>query len=251
MPYLKYKNKNVYYKEMGTGTPLLFLHGNTASSKMFDSIIELYKSEFKLIQIDFLGHRKSDRLDKFEDDFWYDEAMLAVELISQNKYKKVNILGTSGGALVALNVALEHSGLVDKVIADSFEGEKSLDIVVEIIPNDRLQSKLNQDSINFWHYNHGNDWETVVDNDTDVIIRHHKSIVNFFHRDLSQINVPVMLTASMKDEFSEFFDLNSTYKNLQAKIPNCSLHFFQAGGHSAMLSNAKEFSDIAKRFFTD
>lgn len=251
MSYFRYNDKNVYYEEKGNGTPLLLLHGNTASSKMFDSVVELYASNFKLLLIDFLGHGKSDRLDKFQDDFWYDEAMQAVELILQNNYKKVNIIGSSGGALVALNIALEHSNLVNKVIADSFEGEKALDIVAEIIPNDRKQSKLNQDSIDFWWYNHGNDWESIIDNDTDVIIRHHKSVVNFFHKDLALLNVPVMLTASMKDEFAEIFDFNSAYKNLQAKIPDCALHFFKTGGHPAMLSNAKEFSDNAKRFFAD
>ena len=36
MPYFKYKNKNIYYEERGNGSiPVVFLHGNTASSKMF------------------------------------------------------------------------------------------------------------------------------------------------------------------------------------------------------------------------
>lgn len=247
MSYFKYKDKNVYFEEIGNGTPLLLLHGNTASSKMFGDVIELYKNDFQLILIDFLGHGKSDRLDKFPVDFWYDEAMQAATLLNQNNYGKVNVIGTSGGALVALNIALEHGNLVEKVIADSFEGEKSLDIVAEMIPDDRRQSKRNQDSIGFWHYQHGSDWESVVDNDTDVIIQHHKSIKDFFHKDLSQINVPVMLTASMKDEFAEFFDFISNYENLQAKMPDCKLHFFQTGGHPAMISSAEEFSDIAKK----
>ncbi len=249
MPYFKYQDKNVFFEEIGEGLPLLLLHGNTASSKMFNSVVDLYKNDFKLILIDFLGHGNSDRLDSFPIDFWYDEAMQAATLLKQNNYGKVNIIGTSGGALAALNIALEYGDLVGKIIADSFEGEKALDIVAEITPDDRRQLKLNQDQVDFWYDNHGSDWESVIDNDTDVMLRHHKSIGNFFHKDLSLINVPTMLTASLKDEFAEFVDFDLTYGNMKARIPDCKLHFFQTGGHPAMLSNAEEFFDVAKKFF--
>lgn len=63
MAYFNYESNNIYYEEMGTGTPLLMLHGNTASSAMFSGIAEKYSDSFKVILIDFLGHGKSDRLD--------------------------------------------------------------------------------------------------------------------------------------------------------------------------------------------
>ena len=34
MAYFKYQGKSIYYEEYGHGEPLIFLHGNTASSKM-------------------------------------------------------------------------------------------------------------------------------------------------------------------------------------------------------------------------
>ena len=49
MPYFKYKNKSVYYEEIGQGEPVILIHGNTMSSKMFDCILDLYKSKFKEI----------------------------------------------------------------------------------------------------------------------------------------------------------------------------------------------------------
>jgi len=218
---------------------------------MFSSIVDLYKNDFKLVLIDFLGHGHSDRLKEFPVDFWYDEAMQVIELINHNDYGKVNIIGTSGGALVALNAILEQSNLINKVIADSFEGEKSFDYMAKTIFNERQQSKSQEGSRMFWEYCHGEDWESVIDNDTDIIIRHDKSIKNFFHKDLSQLNVPVMLSASLEDEYAEIINIEKTYKTLHAKIPNSELHLFSTGCHPAMLSNAKEFSDIAKKFFMD
>lgn len=63
MTFFNYKNKKVYYEEIGTGKPVLLLHGNTASSNMFLDVIESYTLNYKVILIDFLGHGKSDRLE--------------------------------------------------------------------------------------------------------------------------------------------------------------------------------------------
>lgn len=254
MDFFLFRDRPVYYYTFncelkGFGSPLFLLHGNTASAKMFNSIIDLYKNDFKLILIDFLGHGNSERLKEFPADFWYDQAMQVIGLINLKNYEKVNIIGTSGGALSALNVALERGDLINKAIADSFEGEKSLDSITKTIFAERQQAKSQEESRMFWQYCHGDDWESIVNNDTDVIIRHDKYIKNFFHKDLSQLNVPVMLSASLKDEYAEIVDMEKTYKILLTKIPNGKLHLFSTGGHPAMLSNAKEFSGIAKEFF--
>lgn len=39
MSYFVYEGKKIFYEEVGEGQPLLMLHGNTASSKMFAGII--------------------------------------------------------------------------------------------------------------------------------------------------------------------------------------------------------------------
>jgi len=253
MAYFKYKSSNVHFEEIGKGNPLFLLHGNTASSKMFDYVVDLYKDDFKIILIDFLGHGNSDRLNQFPIDFWYDQAMQAISLITLNDYGKVNLIGTSGGALAALNVALERSDLVNKVIADSFEGEKAVGSIARYIPEERKQSKSTENARMFWEYCHGEDWESVVDNDTTVVIKHEKSIKKFFHKDLSNLCVPVMLTASLEDNFAQVagLDFGQLYKAMSDKIADGKLHLFPSGGHPAMLTNAEEFSVVAKKFFID
>ena len=61
MAYFKYQGKSVYYTEYGQGEPLVFLHGNTASSKMSGLLMPLYADKFRCILIDFLGNGQSDR----------------------------------------------------------------------------------------------------------------------------------------------------------------------------------------------
>ena len=125
MSYFVYNNKNIFYDEIGSGTPLLFLHGNTVSSNMYVEVSKKYSQNFKVILIDFLGHGKSERLNEFPTDLWFYEAQQVIAFLKEKQYADVNIIGSSGGSIVAINVALEAPELVSKVIADSFEGENA------------------------------------------------------------------------------------------------------------------------------
>ena len=251
MAYFEYENKHIYYDEFGSGIPLLFLHGNTASSRMFSEIAWQYKDDFKVTLIDFLGHGKSDRLQKFPADLWFYEAQQVIAFLRYKNYSKVNIIGSSGGALVAINVALEVPDIVNKVIADSFEGKKPLESVIQNIRNDRNISKKDENSKFFYLSMHGADWEQVVDNDTDAVIEHYKEIGVFFHRPLSDLKADILLTGSKKDEFAlsisqDYFD--KIYNMILNEIGHGKLYLFDKGGHPAMLTNDKEFIALSKEF---
>ena len=62
MSYFYYQSKRIYYTESGNGAPVLFLHGNTASSKMFELLLPLYEERFHVILIRRIsGWRRPDR----------------------------------------------------------------------------------------------------------------------------------------------------------------------------------------------
>lgn len=252
MSYFTFCGKQIYYTEFGTGSPLLFLHGNTASSNMFTAITDKYAENFIVILIDFLGHGKSDRLQKFPADLWFYEAEQVIAFLHEKQYSSVNIIGSSGGALVAINVALEAPDLVSKVIADSFEGERPLKSFTENIANDRELSKHDENARKFYAYMHGSDWEQVVDNDTDAIMRHSKEIKTFFHQCLQSLKPSILLTGSKKDEFISSVSPNyfeNVYGNLIEKIGHGEIYLFNEGGHPAMLSNPEEFFKLSMKFF--
>lgn len=53
MAFFKYKNKNIFYEISGSGEPLILLHGNSVSSKMFNHILKYYEEDYEVICIDF------------------------------------------------------------------------------------------------------------------------------------------------------------------------------------------------------
>lgn len=242
MAYFTFENNKVHYEIIGKGRPLLLVHGNTASSRMFDEVIEKYTSHFKVILIDFPGHGKSDRLEQFNVDYWYFNALVCNALIDKLNLRDVTVIGTSGGALVALNLGLEFPEKIDFIVADSFEGEFPLSSYIEVLEADRKESKENEFSLQFWSYCHGDDWEKIVDLDTQVNLEFAKEGKSFFHKSISDLQVPALLTGSMQDEYCQ--DLDRIYSDLKKKNQILGVHFFKYGNHPAMLSNKEDFFTI-------
>ena len=89
------------------GKPLILLHGNTASGKMFDSIIPMLVEKYRVITMDFLGCGRSDHLACWPSDLWYEWASQVRALCEYIGLNEVYLVGTSGGALAAINAALE------------------------------------------------------------------------------------------------------------------------------------------------
>ncbi|WP_340113282.1 alpha/beta fold hydrolase [Maribellus mangrovi] len=242
MPQFNYQGNSVYYKISGKGEPLLLIHGNSVSSKMFDSVINTYSEKYQVIVFDFPGHGQSSRLEKFETDFWYYNSEVANALLEELKLKKINVIGTSGGALVGINLALEHPDKVKFLVADSFEGEFPLESYVNSIWKERESDKKNEEAQLFWRLMHGEGWEKVVDLDTEVNIDFAKTGKSFFRKPISQLNVSTLLTGSLQDEYCSHLD--KIYRKLQIKNPALKIHLFEEGNHPAMLSNKDEFFQL-------
>jgi pimeloyl-ACP methyl ester carboxylesterase len=246
MSFFKYHSKNVFFTEIGNGEPIVLLHGNTASSKMFDSVLNLYVSKFKVILIDFLGHGKSERLEEFPTELWFDEALQTITLLDSLPYKKYNLIGTSGGAWVALNVALERPDLVRTVIADSFDGRTLSDGFPQNL-KEREQSKKDAVAKQFYIMCHGDNWESVVDNDTKSLLNCFEKKVKLFHKPLFELKVPTLLTASKTDNMIRS-NVIEEYNEIIRQISDGIKYFFESGFHPAILSNGTEFAKIADAF---
>ncbi len=253
MNYFEYEGKKIFYSEKGSGEPLLFLHGNTASSQMYAQVSEEYTKDFNVILIDFLGHGRSDRLDSFPADLWFYEAQQVIAFLHFKGYSNANIIGSSGGAIVAVNVALEAPGLVKRVIADSFEGETASAEFTQNLLKDRAAANTDTGARGFYEYMHGPDWKQIVDNDTDAIVRHQKEIGNFFHKPLNQLTAEILLTGSRGDKFmysisDDYYE--KIYGDMLKKLPNGQMHLFPGGDHPAMMSNFPDFFNLSMEFLT-
>lgn len=247
MSYFNYKGNGCFYNEYGQGEPIIFLHGNTASSKMFEILMPLYSANFRCILIDFLGNGQSDRIKKFPANMWYDEALQTIALIEHLNCGKVNLVGTSGGAWVAVNAALERPDLIHAIIADSFDGRTLNDNFSDNLLLERTRAKNDLQSRQFYEWCQGKDWEKIIDLDTEALLQCAKEERSLFHKSLYELKVPILLVGSKKDEMCRP-NLEDEYKQMSIAIPNAKVYIFNQGGHPAILSNAEKFAQLVKRF---
>lgn len=246
-----FDGKRIFYEETGNGMPLLLLHGNTASAKMYAQAAAVYSRDFRVICMDFLGHGRSERLAEFPADLWFYEAQQVIAFLREKQYTAVNVIGASGGAIVGLNAALEAPGLFRKIIADSFAGESASEAFTQNLLRDRASAKADPGARGFYEYMHGSDWVQVVSCDTDAVIRHQKEIGRFFHTPLHELRAEILLTGSREDPFMYGIADNyyeTAYGTMLERIPHGRMYLFPQGGHPAMMSNFEEFHRISLEF---
>ncbi len=225
---------------------MILIHGNTSSSKMFFGVAENLSKKHRTILVDLPGHGKSDRLLEFPTDWWFGNSIVIAELIKHLELPKVNIIGSSGGALIGLNLGIEYPEFINKIIADSFIGEHSTDYFINSLDQDRLKAMRNPLAMLFWCWNHGFDWKKIVNQDTSMQISFHAKHRNFFHNSLSEVVAPTLLIGSKEDEFIP--DIGNKYKDISNKIKNSKVHLFKNGSHPSVMSNSKEFILFANEF---
>ena len=207
----------------------------------------LYAENFRCILIDFLGNGQSDRIEKFSSDMWYDEAMQTVALIEHLQCGKVSLIGTSGGAWAAINAALERPDLFYRVIADSFDGRTLNDKFSDNLLSERKMAKANLQARQFYEWCQGTDWETVVDLDTEALLKCAKENRPLFHKSLEEMKIPVLLIGSKEDEMCRK-NLEQEYKEMATLIPNATIKMFEHGGHPAIATNAENVAKIIYNF---
>lgn len=246
MSYFNYQSKKIYYKESGSGKPVVFLHGNTASSKMFDLILPLYEDQFRVILIDFLGHGRSDRLEEFPADLWTEEARQTTALLEHLDLGKVNLVGTSGGAWAAVNAALERPDLVGKVVADSFDGRTLADDFAENLLKERAEAKKDEMGSAFYEWCQGEDWERVVDMDTRALVQCAEEKLPLFTKPLNTLKNPLLLMGSKGDDMCRS-DFQDEYLMI-AKETNAQICIFSEGLHPAVLSCAEQAAEAIAGF---
>lgn len=248
MSYFCYHLNNIFYKIVGQGTPLFMLHGDTASSRMFELLLPLYQKNFCVILMDFLGNGQSDRVEKFSEDIWITQSEQVIALIEHLKLKKVNLLGTSGGAWVAVNTALKRHNLVSKVVADSFDGRRLSENFAADLLQERENAKKDPYARQFYEWCQGADWEKVVDLNTHALIKCAETKIPLFCKPLEKLSIPILFTGSMEDTMCRK-DMQAEYKEMSQLVQNGRIHLFKSGGHPALLSNAEAAAEVITDFF--
>lgn len=247
MSYFTYQGIQIYYQEYGEGTPLIFLHGNTASSRMFEPLLPLYQSHGKIVFMDFLGNGRSEHVSTFPTDIWADQGGQVVELCRRLGYDRANLVGTSGGAYAAIHAGLQAPELFGKIVADSFDGSTLPSGFSRSVAEERRRAKADPSAREFYRWCQGEDWERVVDQDTDALVRLTCRPGPLFPKPIEEIQCPMLITVSREDGMLSGHCIEESVK-WQSAAPQITCRIFETGSHPLIYSRAEELAALICAF---
>ena len=117
----QYANVNgikMYYEIHGTGYPLVLLHGGGSTlNTTFSKIMPVLAKTHQVIAIELQAHGRTGDRAAFET--FVQDADDVAELLKQLNVTKTDIFGFSNGGHTALELAIRHPELVNKMIVAS------------------------------------------------------------------------------------------------------------------------------------
>ncbi len=102
------------YLSSGSGQPLIFLHGAGAGAVTWYPSIGTVSDHFHVVAPDIVGYGESDKPESAYDrayfSKWLKSFLLAINI------PKAHIVGLSQGGAIALQFAMDHPEMVDKLV---------------------------------------------------------------------------------------------------------------------------------------
>ena len=219
----------LFYEEMGSGEPLILLHGNGEDHTIFDNVAKHFAKQYHVIAIDTRGHGKSPLGD--EPFSLYQFAEDLNEFMNEQKIEKANILGFSDGGNVALIFASEYPEKVIKLIANGANTKPSgIKPLVHLAMFFRymLYSVAAAFSGKF-----------ELKKALYYIMLHEPHITK---EELEQITAPTLVLVGTEDLIKE-----SESKYIKKSIPNSEI-VFVLGDHFIVKNNTKDYIFAVEKF---
>jgi len=129
MSYFQSHSGKIYYEDLGKGNPIVFIHGRTLDSRMWQPQIDVLKTNYRCITYDLNGFGKSE----IPKD-GYDPVLTLKELLEYLNLSKITIIALSLGTHIAINFALDYQQFINKLVLMSCT-----------IPGSQFSKKFNDD----------------------------------------------------------------------------------------------------------
>lgn len=104
---------HLFYEKCGEGNPLILLHGNGESHRIFDRAIPILSRCFTVYALDTRGHGESDPVNEFHYSDMAEDVKCFIEVLA---LQKPILYGFSDGGIVGLMIASKYPELLSQLI---------------------------------------------------------------------------------------------------------------------------------------
>lgn len=261
--YLNVKGGQVFYTVSGEGNPIILIHGNFNDHRIWDEQVNSFSLNYKLISYDLRGYGLSST--PFSSFSNVEDLKALVDCL---KLRNLTLVGSSSGGGIAVDFALTHPHLVNKLIlvSPSISGNSFPMKMMWQGINNHLKVRLKgrekaiESFINnpFWQYYFPKIEKEEARNKVIDNVRNIRNFCRFspnltavvkpyaFHR-LQEINIPTLIITSDQDHSSNII----TADILHQKIKLSSKIMMQGCGHLPFIEEPHEFNQYVLEFISN
>ncbi|MCE9540292.1 MAG: alpha/beta fold hydrolase [Bacteroidetes bacterium] len=253
----------LFYRKSGQGQPLIIMHGLFGQSDNWGTLGRQFAEQgFEVYLVDLRNHGLSPHSDVWNYQVMSDDIL---ELINDNNLKHVILMGHSMGGKVAMQFAIQHPALLDKLIvvdiAPKYYPPHNLDVLkalnavdFSIVKNRKeVESILSETLTNFgtkqfllkniyWKGDTELDWRFNLKVITDQLENVGEATPNTL-----SCGVPTLFIRG--GEKSKYI-LDEDLDLIQEIFPHSSLATIEGAGHWVHAEKPKDFFDCVIGFIT-
>lgn len=246
----------IYYREYGTGQPLIFLHGGWGYEVYpFDSQINCFDKDFKIIIPDRSGYGRSMKIAALPVDFHRRAAIEMMNFLDALEIERAILWGHSDGAVIAAMMGLQSPDRFDGIILEAFHYYRqkpgSSQFFETMAENpDMLGERVcrvlaNDHGADYWKeliVKNGRAWLAIAEESA-----HAKQ--DLYDGKLSALAVPTIFIHGSADPRTEPGEMQAA----QERLKDARMNIIASGGHAphSQKSVADECNRVANEFFRE
>ncbi len=227
----------IWYATFGHGQPVMLLHGGLANANYWGHQVRALGKRYQVIVMDSRGHGRSSRN---EQPYGYDlMASDVIGLMDHLRIKKAAIVGWSDGAIIGLDIAMQHGERVSKLFAFAANSDPSgvADISKSPVFNSFIARAGDE-------YKRLSPTPTQYDAFVEQITRMWETQPHWTEADLAKINVPTWIADGDHDEAIK----RENTEFMAAHIEGAGLLIQPEVSHFSFLQDSGQFTEDVLHF---
>lgn len=263
-------NWNIHYNELGSGHPVILLHGSGAGAtgwSNFSKNIGPLAEHFRVLAVDMPGWGKSDSAAPEDNN----HVTALVEFMDALGIEKAALVGNSMGGVTVMAMAVQHPGRVSHVVT---MGSGHMQLATLFSPQDGLSEGLKilfegyqnptpdtmRRLVEIMTFDKANATEELARQRSESALSRPEHLANFLASiptggpvrwwfDIDEVRKITMPTLLIHGRDDRVVPMEQSLHFL-ARIPNSRVVIFNQCGHWAMIEHSDEFNRLVIDFIS-
>jgi pimeloyl-ACP methyl ester carboxylesterase len=225
----------IYYREWGRGTPLVFLHGGWGYEVYpFERQVAQFQHSHRIVAADRTGFGRSSKIEHLPDEFHKAAATETLLVLDGLGIEKAIFWGHSDGAVIAAIIGLTNPSRALGLVLEAFHFDRKKKSSVAFFESlVHEPEKIGHRAASAMARDHGEPyWRKVLEAGgkawLKIIGGSDDAEKDFYGNSLSRLSVPALFIHGARDPRTEPGELDA----VRAELPDSPIRLIENAGHS-------------------